>query len=233
MMRRQFILMGLALSAAPVCLWAQARIDWSALSRTDATKGLREVLETGALAAVQRLGRADGFLADSRWRVPLPSLLNEAQGLLRTLGQGQRLDELITAMNRAAESAVPLAKPLLRDAVKRLTVQDAKAILKGGDTAVTDYFARQTRPALTERFLPIVTRVTSQIGLAQRYNGLVDQVASLGVLRSQPERVEQHVTASALNGLYGVIGEQERQLRQNPLEAGSAILRRVLGALGQ
>jgi hypothetical protein len=134
-------------------------------------------------------------------------------------------------MNRAAEAAAPEARQLLVEAVKKMSVQDAKAILTGGDTAATDYFRRTTQEQLTQRFLPIVKKSTDRVGLAQQYNSLAGQGASLGLVKKDDASIETYVTRKALDGLYLMIAEQEKSFRQNPVGASSAIVKKVFGAL--
>jgi hypothetical protein len=134
-------------------------------------------------------------------------------------------------MNRAAEAAVPEAKTLLVDSVRQMSVQDAKGILTGGDTAATDYFRHTTQTQLTQRFLPIVKKATDQVGLAEQYNSLAGQASQLGLLKKDQSTVEGYVTQKALDGLYVMIAEQEKALRQNPLGATSDIVKRVFGAM--
>jgi hypothetical protein len=162
-------------------------------------------------------------------RIPLPGYLNDAARLLRTLGQGRKVDELVTAMNRAAEAAVPKARQLLTDTVRKLSVEDALDIVRGGSTSVTDFFARKTRAPLTERFLPIVTRATERVQLADRYNAFAGKAASLGLLKGEDTNLQRHVTAKALDGLYLMIGEEEQRIRADPVKTGSAILQKVFG----
>jgi len=149
---------------------------------------------------------------------------------MRLLGMKQQADELVVSMNRAAEAAVPEAKELLVDAVRNMTVADARAILTGGDTSATDYFRRATSAQLTQKFLPIVTHWTSKVGLADQYNSLVERGAQLGVVRKD-ERIEQYVTRKALDGLYATIAEQERAIRKNPAGAATDAARKVFGLL--
>jgi hypothetical protein len=134
-------------------------------------------------------------------------------------------------MNRAAESAAPEAKQLLVDAVKKMSVQDAKKILTGGDTAGTEYFKRTTQSQLAQRFLPIVKKATDRVGLAQQYNSLAGQGAQLGLIKKDQATIEQYVTQKALDGLYFMIGEQEKTFRRNPVGASSDIVRKVFGAM--
>lgn len=213
-------------------LLADARaLTLSDLTNSQATQGLRTALETGARAAIATLGAPDGFLGNDKVRIPLPGYLNDAAKLLRGFGQGARLDDLVVAMNRAAEAAVPQARDLLVSAVKTMNVQDAKNILRGGDTAVTLFFADKTRAPLGERFLPIVSQTTSRVGLADKYNQIAAKASALGLVKGEQLTVERYVTSKALDGLYLMIGEEERKIRSDPIGTGSAVLQKVFGAL--
>ncbi len=200
------------------------------LSEGDAVAGVRAALEKGAVAAVSLLGRNDGFLANPRARIPLPGVLNDVAKLLKLAGQQRRVDELVTAMNRAAEAAMPAGKAVLVDAVRALSVTDALAIVRGGDTSVTDFFAGKTRSTLTDRFLPIVTKATEKVQLAERYNSLAAKATSLGLIKGSDTDVQHHVTAKSLDALFLFIGDEEKKLRANPAQAGTALLRRVFGS---
>jgi hypothetical protein len=201
------------------------------LSNADASKGLKLALEKGALAAVAILGTTDGFLGNEKVRIPLPGYLNDAANWLRTFGQGAKVDELLTAMNRGAEAAVPMAKDLLVKAVQTMSVTDAKGILSGGETAVTEFFASKTRPALGLKFLPVVTKATEKVGLADKYNQLAGKAADLGLVKKEDANIQQYVTDKALNGLFFMISEEEKKIRQNPVGYGSSLLTKVFGAL--
>ena len=220
----------LALFSLAVGTQAQA-LTLDDLSNADASKGMKAALEKAALSAVGLLGAKDGFLGNDRVRIPLPGYLNDAAQLLRTFGQGDRVDELLTAMNRAAEAAVPQSKALLLNAVNTMSVSDAKAILSGGNTGVTDYFASKTRPALATHFLPVVTQATAKVGLADKYNQVADKASELGLVKKEDANIQQYVTAKTLDGLFFMISEEEKKIRQNPLGYGSAILSKVFGAL--
>ncbi len=201
------------------------------LSNTEASQGLKTALEKGALAAVNLLGKTDGFLGNEKVRIPLPGFLEDAAKLLKTLGQGKRVDELVTSMNRAAEAAVPLAKDLLVAAVKSMSVTDAKNILSGGETSVTGFFAEKTREPLGVKFLPVVTKATEKVGLAAKYNRVASKAAGMGLVKKEDANIQQYVTGKALDGLYYMIGEEEKKIRQDPIGTGSAILKKVFGAL--
>ena len=215
--------LGLLLSGLPCAVFA------AGLTESDAAGGIRVALERGALAAVALLGKTDGFLANPKVRIPLPGYLEDASKLLRQVGQGRRVDELVTSMNRAAERAVPEAKSLLVQAAKSMSVEDALRIVRGGDTSVTDYFAEKTRTPLGEKFLPIVTRATERVSLAAKYNAVAERASRFGLVKPEEANLQQHVTGKALDGLYLMIGEEERKIRRDPIATGSAILKKVFG----
>jgi hypothetical protein len=221
--RRQFTVAVVATNVPAGALQA------AALNEADAASGVRAALQRGAAAAVDLLGRNDGFLANPLVRIPLPGFLKDASKLLKAAGQGKKVDELVTAMNRAAEAAVPEAKALLTSTVKALSVEDALKIVRGGSTSVTDFFATKTRAPLAEKFLPIVTRATDKVALAERYNTLVSKASGMGLVKGDEANVQQHVTRHALDGLFLMIGEEEKKIRADPVKTGSEILKRVFG----
>jgi Protein of unknown function (DUF4197) len=199
------------------------------LSEADASAGVRAALERGATSAVSLLGRSDGFLLNPKVKIELPGYLKEAGNLLRATGQGKRVDALVTAMNRAAEAAVPEAKTLLVGAVKSMSVQDAVKIVQGGDNSVTQFFSAKTREPLAGRFLPIVARETERVALAKKYDAVAGKAASLGLLKKEDANLNAYVTGKALDGLYFMIGEEEKKIRKDPVGTGSAILKKVFG----
>ena len=199
------------------------------LNEADAAQGVRAALERGAIAAVGLLGRTDGFLGNPKVRIPLPGILEDAAKLLKATGQQKRVDELVTAMNRAAEAAVPQARTLLVNTAKSISVDDAVKIVRGGDTSVTDYFAGKTRQPLGVQFLPIVTQATEKVALADKFNAVAGRAAKFGLLKGDDANIQRYVTGKALDGLYLMIGEEERKIRRDPIGTGSAILRKVFG----
>ena len=221
-----FTVASLALASPPV---AAQSLDQ--LSGRDATAGLKAALNSGAAAAVENLGRTDGFWANPKVRIPLPDQLQRLRSALRLIGKAEEVEALELAVNRAAEQAVPQAKTLLTNAVKSMNVDDAKQILRGGDDSVTQFFKSRTAPQLSDRFLPIVRQVTQRSGLAQQYNALAGQGAAFGLVKPEQATIERYVTQKALDGLYTMIAEEEKKIRDNPLAAGSDIIRRVFGAL--
>ena len=205
--------------------------DLAGVTNVEASSGLKTALEKGALAAVALLGKPDGFLGNPKVRIPLPGYLEDAAKLLKTFGQGKRIDELVTSINRAAEAAVPMGKDLLVSAVRGMNVADAKGILTGGATSVTNFFAEKTRAPLGVRFLPVVTQATEKVGLAKKYNEFAGKAAGFGLVKKEDANIQQYVTAKSLDGLYLIIAEEEKKIRQDPVGTGSAILQKVFGAM--
>jgi hypothetical protein len=233
MKRRDFATLQLsALALLHYSLMSKAMaLSLDDLGQGDATKGLKAALEKASSSAIGLLGAKDGFLGNAKVRIPLPGYLEQAASLLRTFGLGEKIDELVTAMNRGAEAAVPKAKDIMVRAVNNMTVDDAKGILTGGDTSVTNYFQSKTRSDLTTQFLPIVTTATSKVGLADKYNQVAGKAAAMGLVKSEDANIESYVTSKGLDGLFLTIGEEEKKIRQNPASYGSAILTKVFGAL--
>lgn len=205
----------------------------SDISQRDAVSGLKQALSQGATQAVAVLGRSGGFLDNPEVRIPLPEHLQKAERLMRRFGMGDQADELVTAMNRAAEAAVQEAKPLLLDAVKQMSVADAKRILNGGDAAATRYFREKTEAPLTDKFLPVVRRATAKVQLAERYDRFADVARRFHLIDATDARLENYVAGKALDGLFLKIAEEERAIRQNPAAAAGSLARKVFQALGK
>lgn len=202
-----------------------------AISTGDASSGVKEALSKGAEYAVSSLGKENGFLGNSKVKIPLPDYLKKAEKAMRTFGMGKQADELVDTMNHAAETAVAEAKPILMDSIKKMSVSDAKGILTGGEGSVTEYFKRTSSQALTQKFMPIVKTATKKVQLAEQYNNFAGKAAGVGLIDKKDADLDNYVTQKAMDGLFVMIAEQEKNLRSNPLEAGSALLKKVFGAL--
>ena len=206
-------------------------LSLSDLSNKDATGGLKAALEQGSGLAVAKLGAENGFLNNEKVRIQLPKILEQARPLLQMTGKGRKLEELVVQMNHAAEAAVPMAKPLLMDAVKSMSVTDAKNILTGGETSVTDFFRDKTSAKLAVQFLPIVKKVTDRSKLSTQYNSTMAMAPTMGLVSEDQRTVEGYVTKRALDGLYTMIAEEEKAIRADPLGAGSKLIGKVFGAI--
>ena len=217
-----------SLMCAASFAWAFSLAD---VSNKDATSGVKAALEKGATVAVAKLGVENGFLNNDKVKIGLPASVEKAMPLLRMTGQGKKLDALQVSMNHAAESAVALAKPLLLEAVKSMSVTDAKNILTGGETSVTDFFRQKTATPLSAKFLPVVKKITDANGLSSQYNAVMGKASASGLVSKEEASVETYVTQRALDGLYTIIADEEKAIRADPVGTGSAILGKVFGAI--
>jgi hypothetical protein len=237
MNRRNFNQGGLQLLAALLTLRAAGysanalAFNLGDLSNGDAANGLKAALARGTASAIDSLGKSDGFLGNPLVKIPLPGYMDRAAKIMRSLGQGARIDELVTSMNRAAEQAVPMAKNLLVQTVQAISVTDAKNILSGGEGAATKFFAEKTRTPLGVQFLPLVNKATEKVGLADKYNSLAGKLQQFGLIKPDDANIQKYVTSKSLDGLYLMIGEEEKKIRQDPIGTGSAILSKVFGAI--
>jgi hypothetical protein len=213
-----------------ICANALA-LSLSDLSQQDATGGLKDALSQGAQLAVKQLGTPGGFSNNPDVKIELPGKLNKVAKKMKQFGMGDQVDQLETSMNKAAEAAVTQAQPILVDAVKKMSVEDAKGILSGGKDSATQYLSKTSREQIRTKFLPIVKQATDQVGLAQQYNAFAGQAATLGVLDANNASIESYVTEQALNGLFEMIGKQEESIRQNPAAAATSLAKKVFGTL--
>ena len=212
--------------------WSQAG-GFDGLSNRDAATGLKDALAQGASVAIKKLGAENGFLGDDKVKIPLPEAIARIRGGLKLLGLQGQADDLIVAMNRAAEKAVTEAKPLLANAIKSMSVEDAKGILTGGDTAATEYFRRKTGAQLAQVFQPVVTRATAKVGLAEKYNQLAGKGAQLGLVDAKQAKIEDYVTQKTLDGLFLMIAEQEKAIRRDPVGTATGMAQKIFGMLSK
>lgn len=203
------------------------------LSNDEASGGLKEALTQGVGKAVATLGAADGFFGNKEVKIPLPKSLQKIQKGMKLVGMGKQSDELVLKMNRAAEAAVPEAKTLLVGSIKQMTLADAKAILTGPQDAATQYFKKTTSSQMAEKFLPIVTKATENVKLADSYNKYATMGSKFGVVKKEDANINQYVTQKALDGVYLMVAKEEAAIRKDPLGQASNILKKVFGAIGK
>lgn len=205
----------------------------SDLSNAEASGGLKEALIQAAGKAVGQLSATDGFFGNKEVKIPLPETMQKAEKAMRMFGMGKQADELVLKMNRAAEAAVPEAKALLVDSVKKMSVADAKAILTGGDDAATQYFKKTTSTPMAEKFLPIVKKATENVQLAQQYNKFAEMGSKYGVVKKEQANLEQYVTQKTLDGVYLMMAKEEAAIRKDPVGQASNLLKKVFGTMVQ
>jgi len=220
-----------ALMMATLLTATAMAIDLSSITNKDATTALRTALTQGAGKAVDTLAQQDGFFGNPEVKIPLPPVLQKTEKNLRKFGMGFIADEAILTMNRAAEAAMPEARTLLINAVKSMTLADAKGILTGGPDSATQYFRIKTETALTAKFKPIIMQATAKTGATKSYNDLAGKAAQFGLLDAKSANLDDYVTTQALNGLYKMIAQEEQAIRADPVGQSSKILQKVFGAV--
>ena len=200
----------------------------SSLDDKTVVSGLREALSTGTATAVQLVSRENGYFGNEAIKILLPDKIQAAAEVLRKAGFGKDVDAFVLAMNRAAEKAAPKAKPVFLDAIRGMTFQDAKKILAGGDTAATDYFQEKTSDRLTAAFKPVVSQCMNDVGAARAYKTMTEKYLSLipfGGMESMD--LDHYVTGKALDGLFHMVGEEEKKIRTNPAARTTELLKKV------
>ena len=205
----------------------------SSLTNSEASGGLKEALTQGIGKAVASLGATDGFFGNKDVKIPLPNSLKKIEKGMKFMGMGKQSDELILKMNRAAEAAMPEAKTLLLDSVKKMSLADAKAILTGPQDAATQYFKKTTSVQMGEKFLPIVTKATENVQLADSYNKYAEMGSKFGVVKKEDANINQYVTKKALDGVYYMVAQEEAAIRKDPLGQASSLLKKVFGSIGK
>ena len=225
-------------SAAP----ASAQLD-SILKEMDtltrpgaATRGgvkvgaaLKQALQVGTENAVRLTGKTDGYFTNKAIKILMPERLRTVERGLRTAGYGPEVDKLVLSMNRAAERAAPTAKKFFWDAIGEMTIDDAQRILNGTPTAATDYFKGKTSPSLRIAFRPIVEKAMNEVGTVRQYNELLGQAKAIPFLKTEDYELDRYVVGKALDGLYYVVGEEERKIRSDPSARVTDLLKDVFG----
>ncbi len=202
--------------------------DSEPVSGKELSSGLKAAIERGAELGVAQLGVSDGFLGNERVRIALPDTFQKAEALARKLGFSKSADELIAAMNHAAELAVVEAKPVFINAVKNLSFQDAKAILFGPPDAATQYFKRVSSAELALKFLPIIKSASAKVQVAEKFNAFAAKASRLGLISEKDANLDQYVTQKAMDGLFLMMAEQEKKIRDDPIGTGSSLLKKSL-----
>jgi hypothetical protein len=193
--------------------------------------GLKEALQVGTENAVKSTGRPDGYFANEAIKILLPPKLKAMERVLRIMGRGPEVDQFVLSMNRAAEQAAPLAKPIFLDALRQMTFEDARKILSGGDTAATDYFKLKTSDKLAKAFKPAVDEAMANTGVERQFNKLMGSATALPFGEPQALDINHYVVTKALDGLFLVLSQEERKIRNNPAARVTPLLKQVFGGL--
>ena len=191
--------------------------------------GLKEALQVGTENTVKSTGRTDGYFGNPAIKILLPQKLQTMEKALRLMGKGPQVDEFVLSMNRAAEQAAPLAKPIFLDALRQMTIEDARNILNSGDTAATDYFKQKTSGQLTAAFTPVVEKSMENVGVMRKYNDLTGVASALPFGRPGALDINRYVVTKSLDGLFYVLGQEETKIRKNPAAQVTPLLKQVFG----
>jgi hypothetical protein len=199
------------------------------LSDGKIVSGLREALKVGTDNAVKATGRPDGYFLNQAIRILMPQELQTFESGLRLVGYGPQVDEFILSMNRAAERAAPHAKRIFWDAITKMSFTDARDILNGGDTAATEYFKDKTTGELTTAFRPVVGKAMNEVGVTRQYKELVGRYQAIPFVKREMFDIDQYVVTKALDGLFYVVGQEERKIRTDPAARVTDLLKEVFG----
>ncbi len=243
-MKTRFVEVPLLVLLATTVIGAPAWADWKNLldKATESVKpaagsgssevagGLKQALGQGARYAVETLGQSDGFFGNQSVRIGLPDSVEPVAKALRATGQGESVDAFEESMNRAAEEAVPASLDVLQSAIEQMTIDDAKGILNGGDTAATDYLRRTGGDGIAERMRPLVARATDSVGVTRRYKQMMDGSGAIGNLMGTSMNLDAYVTENAVDGLFHMIALEERRIRSDPAARGTELLKKVFGS---
>jgi hypothetical protein len=206
----------------------------TALDDSTITRGLKEALATGTTRAVKAVSQRDGYFSNSMIRILLPEKVRSTAELLGRFGFQKEVDDFVLSMNRAAEKAAPGAAELFAEALTAMTFEDARAILQGGKTSATEFFRRKTGDSIYSAFKPVVTANMKEVGVARTYSQMVDKVGtipfagavgSIGAVGSFD--LDHYVTTRAVDGLFSMLGEEEKKIRTDPAARGTELLKKV------
>ena len=191
--------------------------------------GLREALTIGTEKAVKNVSRMDGYFADEMIKILMPEKIQEVADILGKIGYRKEVDEFVLSMNRAAEKAAPQAASFFIDAIKEMSFDDAEKILNGGDTAATEFFKRKTSDKLYKAFKPTVSSSMNDVGATHKYKTMMSKYESLPFVDKQSLDLDHYVTNKALEGLFYMVGQEEKKIRTDPAARVTDLLKTVFG----
>lgn len=201
----------------------------SGLTDAKIGSGLKEALKVGTENTVGLTGKLDGYFLNQAIKILMPEKLKNFEKGLRAVGYGPQVDEFVLSMNRAAEQAAPFAKEIFWGAIGEMTFEDAQKILSGKETAATDYFKSKTTDKLTAAFRPVVDKSMNEVGVTRQYKDLVGRFQTIPFVKSESFDIDNYVVGKALDGLFHVLGEEERKIRTNPAARVTDLLKEVFG----
>jgi len=197
----------------------------------DATvvSGLKEALSIGTENAVKNVSQLDGYFGNKMIKILMPEKIQKVADVLKMAGYQQQVDDFIMSMNRAAEKAAPQAASYFKDAIKEMTVEDATKILNGGDTSATQFFKGKTQDKLYAAFKPIISSSINDVGVTRSYKEMMGQYESLPFMSKESVDLDHYVTNKSLDGLFYMIGQEEKKIRTDPAARVTDLLKNVFG----
>ena len=200
------------------------------VTESEAGQGIREALSQGLVKAVLHLNREDGFFKDALYKILLPPDAKKIENTLRDIGLGSIVDKAILQINRGAEDAAGFAKPIFVDAIKSMTLSDAIGLVRNGDTSATHFFREKTTDALNTAFLPVIKSSLDKVQATKYYGDIVTRYNNFPTTfkKINPD-LPGFVTGRAINALFDLVAQEERNIRQNIAARTTEILRKVFG----
>lgn len=214
---------------APGVRVGEAQIDVASLTSAQAGDGLKEALSRGISSAVASTGKPGGYFDNAAIKIDMPPNLQRVEKAMRAVGMGPRVDEFVKSMNSAAEDAVPAAKSILVDALKSMSIEDAKGIVTGDRTAGTEYFKRTSSSSISDAFRPIVNKSMDKIGVTDKFKELMGNAPSIPFMKTPSVDIDAYVLQKAVDGLFEVMGQEEIKIRTNPAAQVTPLLKMVFG----
>lgn len=205
-------------------------------SQDQVVDALKQALGKGVQTAITNLGHSGGFLNNPKVKIPMPEKLQAVEKSLRAMKQDKYADEFVATMNHAAEAAVPEALPIFTEALKSMSIDDAKKLVSGGNDSATQFFKAKGEKQIQDKMLPVIKQATEKTGVTSAYKKLMDQAGGatsfLGKLNIDTSSldVDKYVTQKASDGLFKMIAEEEKRIRENPAARTTELLQKVFGA---
>jgi RNA binding exosome subunit len=191
--------------------------------------GLKEALSIGTENAVKNVSRVDGYFGNQIIKILMPEKIQKVAQMMRKVGYQKEVDDFVLSMNRAAEKAAPMAVSFFVDAIKQMTFDDARKILNGGDTAATEFFKAKTSERIYTAFKPVVSSSMNEVGVTRSYKTMMGKYESLPFVDKQSLDLDHYVTNKALDGLFVMVGEEEKKIRKDPAARATDLLKTVFG----
>lgn len=191
--------------------------------------GLKEALTIGTDKAVKNVSQTDGYFGNQLIKVLMPEKIQKVADVLKKVGYQKEVDDFILSMNRAAEKAAPQAASFFGDAIKEMTFEDARKILNGGDTSATEFFKSKTQEKIYNSFKPVVALSMNEVGVTRSYKEMIGRYESIPFMKSESLDLDHHVTTKAIDGLFTMVGQEEKKIRTDPAARVTDLLKTVFG----